>query len=82
MSRKKGRPAVKHGWCELCTEEGYLSYYHGEYLCRDCFVGDYDEEYVEWRRQALLRGESPLARAQRKDDGNTFRFGQTARKGR
>lgn len=82
MSRKKGMKQLKNGHCDQCLQYGVLSHYHGEYLCRDCFVGDYDEEYVQQRLQALIRGESPLARAQKKEDGNAFRFERTARKGR
>jgi hypothetical protein len=61
MSRKKGQPLVKNGHCEECLQFRELTVFRNKYICRDCFVGDYDQEYVENRLQNLLRSTSALS---------------------
>lgn len=67
MTIKKRKPLFKIGLCEQCNDSATLTLHQGEYLCRDCFVGDYDHEYVQQRLNALMSKQSRLAQLQEND---------------
>lgn len=52
---------IRNGVCSNCLEFSGLFFFRKRYLCRDCFVGDYDPEYIKWKREALLAGPHHLA---------------------
>jgi len=47
---------LKDGHCDQCTKFETLTRYRDQYLCRDCFVGDYDPRYVQQRLEQLTYG--------------------------
>jgi hypothetical protein len=58
---RESAKSIKQDFCDRCETYNMLAKYRGEYLCRDCFVGDYGPEYVEQRKASLIhRGDYPL----------------------
>lgn len=71
---KKRKPIFKDGTCDNCLIFETLTRYRGKYFCRDCFVGDYNPEYVQLRLAQLLSGRHALAKAQETDECNQIRL--------
>lgn len=70
------RKTLKDGRCERCGVYTTLARLRQQYLCRDCFVGPYDPEYVDARIDSLIRGEHALAKIERGEDGDGLGFGK------
>lgn len=75
----KQSPALKEGICDRCGEFAMLAKYRKLYICRDCFVGDYDPEYVQWRIGSALSGRHPLDKIANGEDGEGLGFGKKRR---
>lgn len=63
---KQQKPRFKDGYCDDCGKFGSLWRFKKKYYCCDCFVGDYDEQYVQDRLAALTRKTGNLAAVQEK----------------
>lgn len=80
--KRKKLPRFREGVCANrdCNAFATLTKFRGKYFCIDCFLR-YDDEYVKTRLELMDRGEHPLARLERGQDGISPAFRAGKRKG-
>lgn len=62
--KKPRRKILREGFCEECHDHGMLTLYKNKYICRDCFVGEYEESYVKQRLEQITAGKHAITQIQ------------------